>query len=307
MNEWVKSFLQWFTTSPMGRSGLLLHSNIADAITIGDMSSLSMALFFGSDLPAPEMAVLQHLARNQSKTLINRLIGPAGNFPFDDNDDPDSLKSFGYHTRNCLDFMQLARLSGLATQGSAAGPPALDLFDWRSAQGASLHKSMLWLAPYCASNGSSWPYPGLHQPNPWLSRCRLIYRQAANQWQNASWEQISQHSGMAADGFLTFGWIWSRSPTFSSTLGVNQERQEPPRRRNTTDRVEVAVAPEQEEETSKDATFYFADDLVDGVVMRSNPQVPVITGVAPPGATVSVIQWCMRMPSGPDRSTRDRC
>ena len=47
MNEWVKSFLQWFTTSPMGRSGLLLHSNIADAITIGDMSSLSMALFFG--------------------------------------------------------------------------------------------------------------------------------------------------------------------------------------------------------------------------------------------------------------------
>ena len=32
MNEWVKSFLQWFTTSPMGRSGLLLHSNIADAI-----------------------------------------------------------------------------------------------------------------------------------------------------------------------------------------------------------------------------------------------------------------------------------
>ena len=37
MNAWVTSFLQWFTTSPMGRSGLLLHSNIADSITIGDM------------------------------------------------------------------------------------------------------------------------------------------------------------------------------------------------------------------------------------------------------------------------------
>ena len=157
------------------------------------MGNMSMALFFGSDLPAPEMAVLQHLARNQSKTLVNRLIGPAGNFPFNDNDndDPDS---FGYHTGNCLEFMQLARLSGLATQGPTAGPPALDLFDWRSAQGASLHKAMLWLALYCASNGSSWPYPELHQPNPWLSRCRLIY-QAANQWQNTLWEQISQHSG----------------------------------------------------------------------------------------------------------------
>ena len=119
---------------------------------------------------------------------------------------------------------------------------------------------------------------------------------------------------MAADGFLTFGLdstvTEKQSRTldpsltlgyglihhllYPSTLGVNQERQEPPpRRRNTTDRVKVAVAPEQEEETtSKDATFHFADGLVDSVVMRSNPQVRVITGVAPPGATVSVIQWC---------------
>ena len=111
--------------------------------------------------------------------------------------DVENPDSFGYHTSDMIEFLSLARMAALT---------GIDLYNWRNAHGSTMKTTVEWLAPFCR-NSSSWPYPQIHIPNPWLQRCRYIYRVAANVWQNASWEELASDRSLPADadGFFTFG------------------------------------------------------------------------------------------------------
>ena len=71
---------------------------------------------------------------------------------------------------------------------------SFDIDSFTTPSGATLHDAALFMAPFCAANGTGWPYPHVHAHVLDLELCRLVFRMAANHWQNSSWEEISRNA-----------------------------------------------------------------------------------------------------------------
>ena len=80
---------------------------------------------------------------------------------------------------------------------------SFDIDSFETPSGATMWTAALFMAPYCAANGTGWPYPHVHSHELDLQLCRLAFRMAANRWRNISWEQISRNAprspGMVRD------------------------------------------------------------------------------------------------------------
>ena len=141
LRSWYARFQAWWIRSPTAIAALKQPNDICESIV---NTGLSLSLFVG------DMAHAKRLAGNDSKVMLDRLLGPGGNF----SNDPAAtgVDSFGYTMSDFVDFLLTARMSTLTGE--------VDLYNYVTPQGSSLHDGIEWLAPYCAKNATNWPRGG---------------------------------------------------------------------------------------------------------------------------------------------------
>ena len=118
-------------------------------------------------------------AANSTKRYIETSIADDGHLPTEDAN-PDS---FGYSTSVLIELLQAAKLASTVS-------PSEDLYSYSNARGGSILKALEYHAPYCASNGTGWPWPVspvLPIRTSYLSRCKLIYQQAGRHYMRPQW------------------------------------------------------------------------------------------------------------------------
>jgi hypothetical protein len=154
MQDWCKAYLKWLRTSRHGRGEDKQHNNHA---TWYDAQVASLALYTGDN------DVARSVLEAVKKRRIDTQIRPDGSQPYE----LARTKSFGYSVMNLDGFFRLASM------GEKVG---VDLWNYESADGASVRKALDFLAPY-ADPGKKWP----HKQIVPLSRERLfsLLRQGA--------------------------------------------------------------------------------------------------------------------------------
>ena len=177
MSEWVQAFFTWWVASPQGISASRLASNFAIS---WDTNAMAMAHYLvhatASPYPYKPFAVS---AANGTKRYVDTSIANDGHLPTEDAN-PDS---FGYSTSVLIELLQAAKL--VATVSAAE-----DLYTYTNALGGSILKALEYHAPYCASNGSGWPWPVspvLPINTSYPSRCKLIFQQAGQHYHRPEW------------------------------------------------------------------------------------------------------------------------
>ena len=142
MATWFTDYLQWLTTSKIGRGELDAKNNHG---TFCDAQAAAIALFLGKT----EMA--RDLVSQAREKRIARQIEPNGRQPLE----LARTTSFGY---SCFNLRALMDLAGI---GRAVG---VDLWHYQTADGRGILQAAEFLAPYADSN-RAWPYQQIHQAN----------------------------------------------------------------------------------------------------------------------------------------------
>ncbi|MFA5292717.1 MAG: glycoside hydrolase family 88 protein [Phycisphaerae bacterium] len=135
MQAWMEEYLNWLRSSPNGRDEASARNNHG---TWYDAQVVCFALFV--DKPS----IAEEVLAKTTKSRIDSQIKPDGRQPYE----LERTKSLGYSQMNLRGFFTLARLGEHVS---------VDLWNYRSAKGASLRKALDFLAGYI-NNPSSWPY-----------------------------------------------------------------------------------------------------------------------------------------------------
>ncbi|HSY20431.1 MAG TPA: alginate lyase family protein [Candidatus Acidoferrales bacterium] len=142
MTAWVTDYLQWLTTSEIGRGEDAALNNHG---TYYDVQAVSLALFLGRTDYAREKLLAAREAR------IARQIDPDGKMPRE----LARTLSFHYTLFNLDAELQLAAL------GRCAG---VDLWHYQTADGRSILRAAEFMAPF-ADAGRAWTYQQIQKPN----------------------------------------------------------------------------------------------------------------------------------------------
>ena len=70
-----------------------------------------------------------------------------------------------------------------------------ELYTYTNAKGGGILKALEYLAPFCAANGTGWPWPVspvLPISTSYLSRCKLIFHQAGLQYGRPEWLALAE-------------------------------------------------------------------------------------------------------------------
>ena len=142
MAAWFTDYLQWLTTSKIGRGELDAKNNHG---TFCDTQAAAIALFLGKT----EMA--RDLVSQAREKRVGRQIEPDGRQPLE----LARTTSFGY---SCFNLRALMDLAGL---GRSVG---VDLWHYQTADGRSILKATEFMAQY-ADPKSKWPFQQIHAAN----------------------------------------------------------------------------------------------------------------------------------------------
>lgn len=197
MRAFVRVFLDWWLDSKDGSCVREHKYNIGMAY---ELNVLTMALYLNDSV------LTRSIAENHTTARLDTQINGAGE-PFRDAPRPDG---FGYAAGDFSGLLDLARLARLAG-GS-------DLYTYVNAStGANLRSVGDFFAPFCTArcNTSSlghdamarclgWP---VHQIDTFpMSRCKMMFAQAAAAYGNSSWHLIAVNSPYdKPDAFSSFG------------------------------------------------------------------------------------------------------
>lgn len=142
MAVWFTAYLQWLTTSKIGRGELDAANNHG---TYCDTQVVAISEFLGQTNNAREVVL-----RAEEKRVA-RQIEPDGRQPLE----LARTTSFGYSLFNLRALMNLAEL------GRSAG---VDLWHFQTPDGRSILKAVEFMAPY-ADPKHAWPYQQIHKAN----------------------------------------------------------------------------------------------------------------------------------------------
>jgi hypothetical protein len=142
MTGWAGDYLQWLTTSKIGRGEDAAANNHG---TFYDVQAVSLALFTGQNGFAREK-----LLQARTKRIADE-IEPDGRMPRE----LARTLSFNYSLFNLRAEIELAAL------GRSAG---VDLWHYQTADGRSLLQAAEFMAQF-ADPQRGWPYPQIHDPN----------------------------------------------------------------------------------------------------------------------------------------------
>ena len=135
LRTWMEEYLHWLRTSPNGQDE-------ADALnnhgTWYDAQVVCLALF------VEKPSIAKEVLTEVTKLRIDSQIKPDGRQPYE----LERTKSLGYSRMNLRGFFVLARLGEHIS---------VDLWNYRSADGAGLQRALDFLARYI-DDPSSWPY-----------------------------------------------------------------------------------------------------------------------------------------------------
>ena len=163
----------------------------------------------------------------------------------------------------------------------------------------SIEQAVSWLSHYCADNATDWPWPDIH-PKPWLtwlSRCKLIYREGANIFGNASYEAISQTAPSEVDyasvGLQMADFVTLLYPPSSPLTAAELPQPQP-----------HSISPDDDDDasfsfssssfsSSSDSKLSFDTNFQDGMSLPSYPLKASISGSGGlPGTNISMIAYC---------------
>jgi hypothetical protein len=142
MSAWFTDYLQWLTTSKIGRGELNAKNNHG---TYCDAQVAAIALYLG------RTAMAREIVSQAREKRVARQIEPDGRQPFE----LARTTSFGYSCFNLRALMDLADI------GRSVG---VDLWHYQTADGRGILKATEFMAPY-ADPALVWPYQQIHQAN----------------------------------------------------------------------------------------------------------------------------------------------
>jgi len=198
---WLAAMLDWWVYSADGQRARNITNNIGNAY---DIQAMSMASFLHNATVAAD--IVAHDVRGR----VELQIAADGSMPKEDA----RSNSFGYHSGNLLQFINLAAAVNASVRvmkaaGIPADPGAADLLHYANSRGGSILTALDWMAPYCKDNATSWPFPLTNNSGEgivtYLPRCRLVYNWAALLFESMErgdeYRQIADDSSTAADGY----------------------------------------------------------------------------------------------------------
>ena len=199
---WLAAMLEWWVYSPDGQKARNITNNIGNAY---DIQAMAMASFLGNASLAAD--IVAHDVRRR----VELQIASDGSMPKEDA----RSNSFGYHSGNLLQFINLAAavnasVAVMAAAGIPVDPSAADLLHYASPGGGSILAALDWLAPYCKDNATTWPFPVTNNSGEgiatYLPRCRLVYNWASLLFartdnRSVEYRRIAANSSTARDGY----------------------------------------------------------------------------------------------------------
>jgi hypothetical protein len=167
MHKWMREFLDWAETSKNGKDEQAAKNNHGSWY---DAQITHMALFVG------DTNLARHVIESVKERRISVQIKPDGSQPLE----LAREDSFGYSRFN------LQALFTLATLGEHV---AVDLWNYKSEQGASLRTALDFLLPYVEQPGKEWPYERGQKEARTLG---FVTRQAAAVYRNERYRRAAQ-------------------------------------------------------------------------------------------------------------------
>lgn len=182
MEKWFEQFLTWLQESANGRAEAAAKNNHG---TYYDVQAIEFYLFLNKQDRAREIA-------NQAKQRrIANQIEPDGRQPLE----LTRTRSLGYSTMN------LRGLSELATLADQVG---VDLWDFQTADGRSIHRALDFLLPY-AIGDRKWSYQQINEFNP--QELTPLLLKAAAKYHEHAYAKAAEKIGSSEsnlDGALLF-------------------------------------------------------------------------------------------------------
>lgn len=184
MEEWCAKFLDWMIHSPHGKDEAAAKNNHG---TYYDVQVASLALFTGG------RAMARRVLESAGERRIATQIEPDGKQPLE----LARTKALGYSTMN------LAGLFELALLGEDVG---VDLWNFHTDDGRSIHKALDYLVPY-AAGAKKWPYEQIVEYK--VSEFSPLLILAASKFKDSDYEELAvklDAEALARMDLLPFRW-----------------------------------------------------------------------------------------------------
>ncbi len=166
---WFEEYLNWLLTS---KNGIDEDEYFNNHGTWYDVQTVGIELMLGKT----EMAI-QRLENSKTKRIASQ-IEPDGSQPHE----LARTKSMGYSTMNLRGFIHLANL------GENVG---VDLWDYKSEDGRSIHKALEFLLPYVQGK-KEWTYQQLGGMEEAIENLKIDYLMAAEAIGNKNYLQVAR-------------------------------------------------------------------------------------------------------------------
>jgi len=177
LRSWFTQFLTWLTQDKQGSKESDSTNNHGSWY---DVQVVSIALYIGDTTLAKSI-----LERSKEKRIA-RMIEPDGSQPLELN----RTLSMGYT------LFSLSSFCRLATMGESVG---VDLWNYETKDGRSIHKALDYILPYFEEN-KPWPYPQINPLTPSdLKSAASMISQAATIYHNPRYQKVADKIQSQAD------------------------------------------------------------------------------------------------------------